>query len=94
MEPPDVYSLVATMVKIEAGLRLLAHHPTKYAPNGHFDRIANMLTVLLAEVQSWLDGPPGDQRHQQRRQQPDRRVDTRRTGTERRGEPPVSESVA
>jgi hypothetical protein len=98
MEPqPDLYALVATMVKIEAGLRLLSNHPDKYAPNGHFDRIANMLTLLLAEVHSWLDGPAGEQRHQQRRQQPERRVEARRTGTERRGEsvePPTSESVA
>jgi hypothetical protein len=95
--PDDAYALVTTIVRIEAGLRLVAHHPDKYGPNGHHDRIAKLLTLLQAEVTSWLEGPPGDQRHQQRRQQPDRRVEARRTGTERREEsvePPASESVA
>jgi hypothetical protein len=94
MESPDVYPLVITLVKIEAELRMVANHPEKYAPDGHHEKIANLLTLLLAEVDSWVERPPGDQRQQQRRQQLERRVDTRRSGEERREELPTSESVA
>src|ERR1043165_8638285 len=97
MEPPDIYNLVTTVVRIEAGLRLLAHYPEKYTPDGHYDKIANLLTVLQAEVDHWLDERPGgteDHRQGQRRQQPDRRLEARRTGTERRAEPPDPEVTA
>jgi len=98
MDPPDLYDLLATIVRVEAGLRLLAHQRDRYAPNGHYDRVCNLVTVLQAEVNAWLDDRrdpplPGDARQTQRRQQPDRRVDSRRSGTERRGEPPASEHV-
>jgi len=90
----DVYALLTVVSRIEAGLRMLAHHPDQYAPNGHFDRVTNLVTVLQAEVNDWLNGPPGDQRHQARRQVPDRRVTPRRTSPDRRSEAPVTEDVA
>jgi hypothetical protein len=51
----DVYALVALIIRIDAGLRLVALHPGHYVPNGHFDRIAPLLTKVQAEVTDWLD---------------------------------------
>ena len=92
MEAPvqaDVYGLIATIVRIEASLRMLAYHPTMYPADGHYARIENLLTVLGHEVHNWMDGTPRDHRQAQRRQEPNRRV-----GPERRSEPPDPEAVA
>jgi hypothetical protein len=96
MEPPvDLYALLTTLVRIEARLRMVAHYPEHYAANGHVEKIVNLLTVLQAEVDDWLSPKADtDQRQQHRRQLADRRVESRRIGSERRHGAPVTENIA
>jgi hypothetical protein len=90
---PDVYAVLTALVRIESELRLVANNPTRYAPNGHYEKLVNLTTLMQAELHAWLQtAGSDDQRHGQRRQGGTRRTtEDRRTGPDRR-EAPAAEA--
>jgi hypothetical protein len=68
---PDVLDIIVSLGRIQTDLRALTTHPERYPTNGHFDAVVNLTTILQSEVSQWLHHA-------------ERRMDTRRHGTDRR----------